>query len=434
MSITSPVFLSLYLPLVPLGLWLCGRARHGETLQRLWLMLCSLLFLVLSDPGQCWVPLLLIVAACLLPRWGKVGCGLLTALSLGLLLVTRLVSGSMPVGLSFMAVQTIAMAEDIRRGRATRPGFGETVLTLSFYPKYSAGPIVRLDGTFAPRGRLGLDAEALERGLTRVAVGLGKKLLIADALSPLLQSCYGAAHPFAAWSALVLAPIVVYFDFSGHVDMACGIARMLGITLPENFDHPFCAASMRQFWRKWHITLSRFFMDYLYIPLGGSRRGQARTCLHLLLVFLASGLWHGFTGCYLAFGLIHAAAVILEHLGVTRPERWSSVPRRLYVCGVAAVSFVVFMAPSLGDVLTWLRSLTAFGADLTACGTFLTRLTVERQIALAAVLAIALFGERLRGWLEKHPLVRRALVSALLIVAYAHALSAGRSLPLYAQF
>ena len=434
MSITSPVFLSLYLPLVPLGLLLLQKmAPENLLLRKLWLLLFSATFIVLSDLQTWWILAVLMLLACLLPRFGKKGDMLLIVGSVLLLVGMKLFhTSSWPVGLSFVTLQVIALAVETMRSQKPATPL-DTLTYLSFYPKLSAGPLDRPGCFVQTLNGLHITVEDLERGLTRFVLGLSKKLLIADKLSPVLEACYGGQHPFLSVGALVLAPLVIYFDFSGYADMACGMAQMLGMSLQENFDHPFRADSMRNFWKRWHITLSRFLMEMIYFPLGGSRKGERRTILNLLIVFLISGLWHGFTGCYLAFGLCHAALVIVEHKGWLRPAAWKPWLWRCYVLLGIALPFVIFMAPSLSVVGQCFAGFVKWSQPLSECHQALLLLTPDRLIMLAVAMLSA---PLVKLWqrISTQDFPRRAVIMALLVICYCYALSSGYSLPLYASF
>ncbi|MCB9832955.1 MAG: MBOAT family protein [Planctomycetes bacterium] len=281
----------------------------------------------------------------------------------------------LPVGISFYTFQTLSYTIDIARDelRPARSAL-DFFLFVAFFPQLVAGPIVRA-ADFLPQ----LDdapprrpADLVE-GFERFLVGLFKKLMIADVAAGLvdvyfdLPELHGRAQALAAISAFSLQ---IYFDFSGYSDMAIGLARMLGYRLPENFRLPFLAGSITDFWRRWHISLSSWFRDYLYIPLGGNRRGPARTYLNLALVFLATGLWHGAAWTFVAFGVWHglllvAERILLPRLGLAaRVEGFlPGLLRSLWVLPLVIAGFLLFRAPSLGDLGRILRALGHGGQE-----------------------------------------------------------------------
>jgi len=230
----------------------------------------------------------------------------------------------LPLGISFFTFQQIAYLVDLSRGDTRQPGFAAYAFAVTLFPHLIAGPIVRyreiLPQVEGPGRRLGVTRENLTVGLTIFALGLFKKTVIADAMirfadRPFDAAAAGVAVPLLdAWVGLLAFALQIYFDFSAYSDMAVGLARMLGIRLPANFNAPYKATSIVAFWRRWHMTLSRFLRDYLYVPLGGNRKGPARRYLNLILTMLLGGLWHGAGWTFLFWGLLHGAGLALCHL------------------------------------------------------------------------------------------------------------------------
>lgn len=461
MALTSPLFLSVFLPLVTAGLFLLRKSKNT------WLLLCSCVFFAfsadLTSPAFLAVPLLAL-SAFFLPRLGRKGAAFYTALALLTLLAFKLLPVAWPMGLSFVALQGISYALDTTGGVAPRgkreisaadaAGCGaaqkgqkqnarvitacapasslkDGLLYTLFFPKLAAGPLCRFPNFIEALRGAGVTLDGLDAGLKLLTIGLSKKLLIADRLLPLAKGAFEApAHPLASLLALIACPLYVYYDFSGYTDMARGAAKMLGISLPQNFDRPFSARSLRDFWRRWHITLSAFLRTYVYFPLGGSRVSNARTALNLLAVFLLMGAWHGLTAPYLCFGLWHGALLALEHLGVLKPDKWPRPLARLYTLLCVAVGFVLFLSPSLGAAFNALGARDTSFLALQAALAPLSPLTLA-ALALAAALPCVRLAAPARG-------ARRALMDAafflLLIVCYMEALTNGYSPFLYAQF
>jgi len=207
-------------------------------------------------------------------------------------------------------------------------------LYICFYPQFVQGPIV-LQSEFMPQlhdeNRRTVDYEYLSRGMYRFILGLAKKVIIADSLAGVVNIGYQKLENIYGLSVLLLIlayTMQIYFDFSGYSDMAIGLGQMLHFDLPENFDSPYKACSISEFWDRWHITLTRFFTRYVYIPLGGSRKGQLRTYTNILLIFLLSGLWHGADWSFVAWGALHGVAMVIDRLirrsGIKIP-RWLGV-------------------------------------------------------------------------------------------------------------
>ncbi|MBR4529889.1 MAG: MBOAT family protein [Lachnospiraceae bacterium] len=240
-------------------------------------------------------------------------------LYLAVLLFYKISGGALPVGLSFYLFQLIIFLIERARGKFTDISAREYFFYVLYFPKLAQGPIAfpeEILDQLQTRTRGRIDKEALLRGLILFILGLAKKVLFADALAPLVQ--HGFEQTLYLDTATVLLVMIsyafqLYFDFSGYCDMAMGISQMLGIRLPVNFNSPFQATNQRDFWKRWHMTLTRFFTRYVYIPLGGSRKGVLRTIVNTLLVFLLSGLWHGLGITYLVWGAINGVFVVVSH-------------------------------------------------------------------------------------------------------------------------
>ena len=433
MTLASPLFLSAFLPLCALGLLLLKKTRYASA----WLLLCSCAFLALAEnlSGWTWALIpLLSLAAFFLPRFGRRGAAAYVLLAVGMLAALKCTGAPWPIGLSFVALQGVSYALDAAKTGAARTNkLSDTLLYTLFFPKLAAGPLCRFDAFQREARGARVTWDHMLHGLLLLIFGLSKKLLLADRLLPLLKGGFEAgAHPLFCLITLIACPIYVYLDFSGYTDMARGAARMLGVRLPENFDAPFSAASMRDFWRRWHITLSAFLRDYVYIPLGGSRKGRARAALNALIVFLLMGLWHGATGPYLLFGLWHGALAALERLEVIRPQRWPRALSRGYTLVCVAVGFVLFMAPDVQAAGRALVGIFRWNPSFSAWQAALAGLTPLCCAALPVGIALA-FCPRARIQRIDLRLLGAAAV-LLLMLCYMAALAGGYSPFLYAQF
>ncbi len=246
---------------------------------------------------------------------------------------------------------------DLYRGRIEPVGrlrdFGTFV---ALFPQLIAGPIVRYSYLKEQLLTREHTVERFAHGLFTFSVGLGKKLLIADTLAALAAPIFAAGNPgfVDAWISMLLFAGQIYFDFSGYCDMAIGLGRMFGFELPENFDRPYCATSFSNFWRRWHITLSTWLRDYLYIPLGGNRGGGARTYLNLMITMLLGGLWHGASWNFVLWGALHGSFLSLERglrdLGLPAPPLL--LRRALVFLGVV-VAWVPFKHGTFAETTTW---------------------------------------------------------------------------------
>ncbi|MGQ0837112.1 MBOAT family O-acyltransferase [Actinokineospora sp.] len=266
----------------------------------------------------------------------------------------------LPIGISFYTFHHISYVVDIYRGE--RPALRKPVSFVTYiamFPQLVAGPIVRYReiADQLPQERTHrLDDVA--SGFPRFALGLCKKVIIADSLNPLVKECFNTPADqmtFAvAWLGAIAYTLQLYFDFSGYSDMAIGLGRMLGFRLPENFARPYSSVTVTEFWRRWHMSLSRWFRDYVYIPLGGNRDGAARTYRNLCVVFILTGLWHGADWTFLVWGMFHGALLIIERgfgLDVTPTDPLRRYGRRALTVILVVFGWVFFRAGDLGQAL-----------------------------------------------------------------------------------
>jgi alginate O-acetyltransferase complex protein AlgI len=275
----------------------------------------------------------------------------------------------------------------------------------ALFPQLIAGPIVRyreIADALATRRLALVDFAA---GAERFVIGLAKKVLIANVVAMPADAAFQAApgdlSAAMAWFGVACYALQIYFDFSGYSDMAIGLGRMLGFRFPENFDHPYAARSVREFWRRWHMTLSRWFRDYVYLPLGGSRGGRARTALNLVAVFVLCGLWHGASWTFVLWGLWHGAFIALEHAGVGR--RLDVAPRwvgHVYLVLVVVTGWVWFRAPGVDAAVAYGAAMLGLSGGAAAVP---WSALVNPEVATAALVgALGAFGlgARLRVAIE----------------------------------
>ncbi|MEI8037301.1 MAG: MBOAT family O-acyltransferase [Verrucomicrobiota bacterium] len=373
MLFSTYTFLLVFLPLTLAGFFLLGRLhwRWSTT----WLTGCSLAFYAWWKPeaDQPWSPwfLILIILSCV----GNFVCGnamarsthpgkrralVILGVSVNLLLLfyfkylgifatwSHSLTGwpaavphlILPLAVSFFTFLQIAFLVDVFRGDPTGYSFGDYLLFVTFFPHLIAGPIVHhreLIGQFRPRITK-LNPSYLAIGFTVLAIGLFKKVVIADSLAetatPIFQFAATAARALTlgeAWVGALAYTLQIYFDFSGYSDMAIGVSYLFGIKLPLNFSSPYKATSIIDFWRRWHMTLSRFLRDYLYIPLGGNRRGPARRYSNLMATMLLGGLWHGAGITFLLWGVLHGFYLCINNLwlGLRNKLGWRPLPTAL---------------------------------------------------------------------------------------------------------
>ncbi len=289
----------------------------------------------------------------------------------------------LPLGISFFTFQQIAYLVDVMRGAKVERDIVSYTLFVSFFPHLIAGPLVH-HAEMIPqfkRGRTGRSSVLAARGLAMFAAGLFKKVVIADNLAQFVSPVFahldagGGVTTSWAWLATLAYSLQIYFDFSGYSDMAIGLALLFGIRLPVNFRSPYQAASIIEFWRRWHVTLSRFLRDYLYIPLGGNRLGEQRRYLNLLVTMLLGGLWHGAGWNFLLWGGLHGVYLCINHLWRGwRGRKEEDAPPGLAARGfgwaitffAVVVAWVFFRTRTAGGAWQMLSGLFGFGAGSSA--------------------------------------------------------------------
>ncbi len=306
---------------------------------------------------------------------------------------------ALPIGISFYTFHNISYIVDVYRGERPalrRPVAYATYITM--FPQLIAGPIVRYReiADQLPQQRTHR-LDDIAAGFPRFALGLCKKVIIADSLSPLVDACFstpGDEMTFAiAWLGALTYTMQLYFDFSGYSDMAIGLGRMLGFRLPENFARPYSSVTITEFWRRWHMSLSRWFRDYVYIPLGGNRHGTARTYRNLCIVFVLTGFWHGANWTFLVWGLYHGALLIIERgFAVDGPPATPAgvVARRTLTFVLVVFGWVFFRSTDLAQALTMIGHMLL--PDLTGLTDVVGEaLTNQRLVILVLALSIAFF-------------------------------------------
>jgi len=271
----------------------------------------------------------------------------------------------LPLGISFYVFQSLSYVIDVYRGDATAmSSFIDFSCFVSMFPHLVAGPILQFSFLAGQLRQRSLTADKFARGIALFSLGLGKKVLLANPCGHVADAVFGAAHARAldAWYGLLAYTFQIYFDFSGYSDMAIGLGLMLGFIFAKNFDSPYKSASITEFWRRWHISLSTWLRDYLYVPLGGNRDGTARTYRNLMLTMLLGGLWHGASWNFVIWGGIHGGALAAERSA--RSHSRFAVPRVARVIAtfsIVMLSWVFFRSGSLGQAANYLQSLVGAG-------------------------------------------------------------------------
>jgi alginate O-acetyltransferase complex protein AlgI len=273
----------------------------------------------------------------------------------------------LPIGISFFTFHALSYVIDVYRGAApAQRNPLRFALYIAFFPQLIAGPIVRYHEIAPQLAERTLTLAGFAQGVRRFIVGLGKKVLIANTAAEVADVVFSHSAadvtPGLAWVGIACYAIQIYYDFSGYSDMAIGLAAMFGFRFPENFQHPYASLSITEFWRRWHISLSTWFRDYLYIPLGGSRGSAARTYRNLLIVFLLCGLWHGASWSFVVWGLFHGALLVGERAGgMSVLARLPTPLRRAYALGAVLVGWVFFRSDTLPQALDYLGAMVGLG-------------------------------------------------------------------------
>jgi alginate O-acetyltransferase complex protein AlgI len=395
MLFNSYEFIFLYLPVVLAGFFLLGLRRPRAA--AIWLVIASLAFYGYWSIAA--LPLL-VLSACTNYAFGKAiaratarddrraGPLLFAAVSLNLVVLgffkyanffVRVANHTisvafhghpldaldiiLPIGISFFTFTQIAFLVDCREGKVRETNFTHYLLFVTYFPHLIAGPIIhhaQMMPQFARRATYALSADNIAAGLILFTIGLVKKVLVADGdLATYSNAVFNAAvdgaepQAMAGWAAAVAYTLRIYFDFSGYTDMALGLSKLFNIELPINFASPFQATNIIEFWRRWHMSLSAFLRDYLYIPLGGNRKGKLRRHINLLITMLLGGLWHGAGGTFVVWGGLHGLYLVANHLWRDMVPRGLEqfLPRPL-----ARAVGVVFTFASVAIAFVWFRA------------------------------------------------------------------------------
>jgi alginate O-acetyltransferase complex protein AlgI len=346
-----------------------------------------------------------------------------------------LLTVALPVGISFFTFQAISYTVDVKRGLIAPASLLDVAIYLSFFPHLIAGPIVRAR-EFLPQLERPRDSQhvAVSAGLTLIALGLVKKVMIADYLGrTIVDPVFGVPQAYHAPDVLMAAyayAAQIYCDFSGYTDIAIGLALLLGFVFPQNFNSPYRATGFRDFWRRWHMTLSRFLRDFLYIPLGGSRGSRLLTYRNLMITMVLGGLWHGAAWTFVLWGAYNGIALVLEHAfgGRIRLPAWL---RWFVTFHLIVFGWIVFRSQGVGMIGTFLSRLASPGAP--------TLWTAPVLLAVALVIGLQLLPERrtesLQTWLDRsRPAVLGATLALLILFVAATVPSQGVPPFIYFRF
>lgn len=391
MLFSTAIFLFVFLPLVLLGYYLTPRK-----LKNLFLLLTSLAFYTFGEKEL----VLIILASTVVDYFAglimdkgykKSGLALSIFINLSLLIYFKyanfifenyhyvlqtlgyegnnlynLPNIVLPLGISFYTFQTMSYTIDVYRGKVkANYNYINFATYVTFFPQLIAGPIVRYKDIQKQLTERRQNTKQFGEGVERFIIGLAKKMIIANNLAYLADSIFATPTEYlstsSAWIGVIAFSFQIYYDFSGYTDMAIGLGKMFGFEFPENFKYPYISKSIREFWRRWHITLSTWFRDYLYISLGGNRKGNAKTYANLIIVFFITGLWHGASYNFLIWGLLHGLFLIIERLGFDKVlVRLGKTFSHIYTLFILAITWVFFKTETLTDAFNFIKQLFSF--------------------------------------------------------------------------
>lgn len=389
MVFSSTIFLCVYLPLVLLGYYICP--KKGKNL---FLLIVSLIFYAWGEPKYVFLMIFSILVNYVFGllmdkhRENKKRLKLLLVISviidLGLLSVFKytdfiitninsvfgagfdLLNIALPIGISFYTFQAMSYTIDVYRDNVrVQRNLIDFGMYITMFPQLIAGPIVRYSDVQDQLAERNVTTADFSEGIMRFVVGLGKKVLLANQMGAVWTQIYalgGDISALMAWTGAAAYTFQIYFDFSGYSDMAIGLGRMFGFKFPENFRYPYESVSITDFWRRWHITLSTWFKEYLYIPLGGNRRGLARQALNLLIVWTLTGFWHGAGWNFVMWGLYYFVILFIEKLFLLKAlDKLPRLFRHAYALLLIVIGWVIFASDDVSVMLPYLGSM--FGAN-----------------------------------------------------------------------
>lgn len=389
MVFSSTIFLCVYLPLVLLGYYICPKKGRN-----LFLLIVSLVFYAWGEPKYVFLMIFSILINYVFGRLmdkhreNKKRLKLMLVLSvvidIGLLSVFKytdfiitnvnaifganfdLLNIALPIGISFYTFQAMSYTIDVYRNDVrVQKNLIDFGMYITMFPQLIAGPIVRYADVQDQLAERSVTTADFSEGVMRFVVGLGKKVLLANQMGAVWSDIYalgGDVSALMAWTGAIAYTFQIYFDFSGYSDMAIGLGRMFGFKFPENFRYPYQSVSITDFWRRWHITLSTWFKEYLYIPLGGNRRGLARQALNLLIVWSLTGFWHGAGWNFVLWGLYYFVILFIEKLFLLKAlDKLPKFFRHVYALLLIIIGWVIFASDDVSVLLPYLGSM--FGAN-----------------------------------------------------------------------
>ena len=395
MVFSSAVFLFAFLPSV----LIIHTLVRNTTVRNILLIVSSLLFYAWGEPVYVLLLLASIALNFLLGRfvWGRKPVLVIAVVANLAFLVVFKYAGfivqsinmlpfvelkvpqvRMPIGISFYTFQALSYVIDTYREKEREPGsLLDVMLYVCLFPQLVAGPIVKYNSVRVQLKSRTVTTEGMADGVQRFIIGLSKKMLIANVMASAVDKMYALEmsqlDTASAWVGAVCYLFQIYFDFSGYSDMAVGMGKMFGFTFPENFNYPYTASSIRDFWKRWHISLTSWFREYLYFPLGGNRKGKVRTMFNRFFVFLCTGIWHGANWTFVVWGIYHGVLTIIETAVESRRKKYTGSAGsanaskalrgtlgHIYTLLAVTIGFVIFRADTMGQAAAFIKNMFSF--------------------------------------------------------------------------
>ena len=334
----------------------------------------------------------------------------------------------LPLGISFFTFQALSYVLDVYMGKVDATGsFLNVGLYVSFFPQLVAGPIVRFTDIADAINNRKESIDGFSSGVVRFLIGLSKKVLIANNMALVADAAWKLiigdrleASVAMAWLGAISYTLQIYFDFSGYSDMAIGLGKIFGFDFPENFKHPYIATSLTEFWRRWHISLSSWFRDYVYIPLGGSRRGEARTYINLMIVWLLTGIWHGANYTFVVWGLLYGILLMIEkvlcgHKAIRKQSLIQRIAGHFYTMIVVTLAWVIFRSDSINDAVIYILGMFGRGSGKLVDRVFVAYLKQNICFYIPAIIGCMPILESLEiKFGEKNPIYNAAFGATVL--------------------
>lgn len=444
MVFSSLVFISVFLPVV----FILYTVIPGRKLKNVLLIIASLLFYAYGEPVYVLVMICSVIFNYIFGlfstdknKYNKIVLIIAIIFNLGALAVFKYLGffvsslndiiGSsipipnieLPIGISFFTFQALSYVIDVYRGEVSpQKNLGKVMLYISFFPQLIAGPIIKYHDIEKQIDNRQQTIDLVVNGFRRFIVGLSKKVLIANTMATVVDSIYSTnqseVNILTAWVGAIGYIMQIYFDFSGYSDMAIGLGKMFGFEFKENFNYPYISTSVKEFWRRWHISLSTWFKEYLYIPLGGNRKGKARTCLNKIIVFFCTGLWHGANWTFVIWGLYHGIFLLIE--SYIPKIKIPKFIKHIYLLLVVIIGFVIFRADDISQGIFMIEKMfTGFEFSSTSMSLFVGQMTpLFITTLLVAIIASLPFKNFVNSIVSKNEKTMKVYNSALYVLSF----------------